>query len=354
MRAVDAGRDLHPVQMADEVDGGLRRPVRAGTEVGGAVAVPVPGADDRLGRPHLERLLHRSLVEDRVVEGEDDRHAHPVRLLIPLEDGGVHRLGRHERPEPAGLGHRAPGCVDRRGAHRVAARRAQRLAELPDGGRSHQMAAHVRPAPVQRDAGQASAPHGDRDRPSRLHPPAAVGRGDREVCRAHGRWRRRRPARRRLAAAGHVAARAGDRETQRQRDTGYDCRGRPAHRPYGRRRARGTQRARRLSAGRPRCHRQRGGRQLPRGRLVGQLLPRELVGDLLSAGAQRNVVATRDGDGRLGHARKGSLVPTLVRRSSWLGARSTETYKKNAAHRLGSGLLYPTLRATLTLHTSVG
>ena len=53
---------------------------------------------------------------------------------------------------------REPVGVDGRGAHRVAGGRVQRLAELPDGGRPHQVAVHVRPAAVERDAGQAARP----------------------------------------------------------------------------------------------------------------------------------------------------------------------------------------------------
>ena len=89
--AVHALGALHPVQVAVEADRGVGRPVVPRPEVQVLAAVPVPGADHRLGRGELQRPLDRGPVGDRLAEGQHDRHADAVGLVGALEDLGAGR-----------------------------------------------------------------------------------------------------------------------------------------------------------------------------------------------------------------------------------------------------------------------
>src|SRR5579875_281461 len=125
--AVDARSALDAVEVAGERDLRVRRPVTARPEVkalhgpahAAAVVVPVPGADDRLGRLDLQRALDRGLVGDLPAEAEDDRHANAVGLVVALEDRGRECLRRRQSAERACPADR-PARAGRRRGDRIA------------------------------------------------------------------------------------------------------------------------------------------------------------------------------------------------------------------------------------------
>src|SRR5262249_10885744 len=73
--AVDTRRDLDAVEVRNEADRGVGRPVIAGSEGDRLAAVPVPRAHDRLGRGDLQGALDGRAVPDRPAECQDDGHA---------------------------------------------------------------------------------------------------------------------------------------------------------------------------------------------------------------------------------------------------------------------------------------
>ena len=124
MSAVQARRTLHAVQAPNETHHRARRPVVTGPEVGAggrhaAGIIPVPGADHRLRRGDLQGLLHRGLVDDRLAEIQDDGHAHPVGLAVPLEDLGLEGSARRQGTERAQAGDGAATRSGRPRGHRV-------------------------------------------------------------------------------------------------------------------------------------------------------------------------------------------------------------------------------------------
>src|SRR5258707_4559659 len=101
MEAVHARSALHGVQVPGEAHGRAGWPVVPRPEVQPLATVPVPRADNRLRGPELQGALDRSLVCDRLAEGEDDRHTDAICLLVALEDLGAEGPARRQGVEPA-------------------------------------------------------------------------------------------------------------------------------------------------------------------------------------------------------------------------------------------------------------
>ena len=192
----------------------MRRPVVVGAEVqtrGGrsALIVPVPRAGHGRGALDLKGLLDRPTVRDRVVEVEDDRHPHPVGLVVALNGPGDERLLRSERVKRGGLRDRRAGGSGARCADRVVLADAKRPGAVPgSAGVVHRprncLVASAGAYPGERAAGRgnpqptvrpAVRATGRRDRDSHL----AGGRRCTRLaprlraCITTGRWRGTRP-----------------------------------------------------------------------------------------------------------------------------------------------------------------
>ena len=212
---------LHAVQVPVEGDRGVRRPVVHRAEVQGLVAVPVPGAGDRLGAGDLQGPLHRGLIGHGGAEGQPDRDAHAVALLVALEDH--RRVGgrRGQRAEAAGGGDRVARRVHRGGVHGVTGGRLQRPGTLPGRAGAVQRAAHAGMPGGDRDALDLPPGRGDPDAVARVGVLRAVSGADRELhARRGGRGLAgggvRVPGRPGLRRAGRRPARAGAEDQARR------------------------------------------------------------------------------------------------------------------------------------------
>ena len=177
---------LHAVQVPVEGHRGVPRPVVHRAEVQGLAAVPVPGAGDRPGAGHLQGPLHRGLVGHRRAEGQPDRDAHAVGLLVALEDHRGVGGRRGQRAEAAGGRDRVARRVHRGGVHGVTGGRLQRPGALPGGVRGVQRAGHAVVPGGDRDVLDLAAGRGDRDALARVDVLRAVPGGDRELHARRG------------------------------------------------------------------------------------------------------------------------------------------------------------------------
>src|SRR5215467_16392107 len=117
--AVHARRSLNAVEMPGKTDCSAGWPVVSRPEIQSLAPVPVPGSDDRLGRPDLQSALHRSLIRDRLAEGQDDGHAYAVGLVIALENLSLERIARRQGSEPARGSDWSAGASSRRRSNLV-------------------------------------------------------------------------------------------------------------------------------------------------------------------------------------------------------------------------------------------
>ncbi len=173
VRAVDARRPLDAVQVRDEADPGVRRPVVARAEVEGRIPVPVPGADHRLRGPELERALHGPAIADGPAEREDDGHADTVGLAVTLEDLCGERLMRGEGAEGARFRDRPARRSSGRRADGVARGSVECPPAVPGGGVGVERAGDGVAAGPCADAHDRPAGHPDRDAALRLDVPGA-------------------------------------------------------------------------------------------------------------------------------------------------------------------------------------